>query len=213
MSPDGSTKPPPEEKLLRLLRGKGPKAAAGSAATASSVFGPAAVSVLLVREGSGALASQWPRLAVAGLGALLLVEAGLLATQAMQPLPVVDVPAVSTTDTPSHPVAPLPEAPSLTSSAVHPLFAAPIEVTPVVPTPQTPTKPGPSALASVLSSRLTLMGVISGNPPQAIIEDAQTKKTYFVAPGQSVVEGATLSQVLDNRVILDLNGEQIELSL
>jgi len=60
---------------------------------------------------------------------------------------------------------------------------------------------------------LTLMGIVSGNPAQAIIEDAETKKTYFVTPGQMVVDGAVLERVLDNRVVLDLNGEKIDLTL
>ena len=57
------------------------------------------------------------------------------------------------------------------------------------------------------------MGIMAGNPGQAIIEDTQTKKSYFVSPGQPVVDGAMLDQVLDNRVILDFEGEKIELSL
>ena len=57
------------------------------------------------------------------------------------------------------------------------------------------------------------MGIVSGDPGEAVIEDAETKKTYFVTTGQAVVEGATLERVLDNRVILDLGGEKIELTL
>ena len=57
------------------------------------------------------------------------------------------------------------------------------------------------------------MGIVAGEPAQAIIEDTQTNKTYFVTAGQAVVEGAVLDKVLDNRVILDLDGEKIELSL
>lgn len=70
-----------------------------------------------------------------------------------------------------------------------------------------------SAAAITLASRLTLMGIVSGAPPQAIIEDAQTNKTYFVTEGQRIVGGAVLREVLDNRVLLELNGERIELML
>lgn len=57
------------------------------------------------------------------------------------------------------------------------------------------------------------MGIVSGNPGQAIIEDSQTKKTHFVTVGQVVVEGAVVEQVLDHHVILDLDGEKIDLTL
>ena len=64
-----------------------------------------------------------------------------------------------------------------------------------------------------MAARLTLMGIMAGNPGQAIIEDSQTKKTYFVTVGQGVVEGAVVEKILDNRIQLDLAGEKIELSL
>jgi type II secretory pathway component PulC len=64
-----------------------------------------------------------------------------------------------------------------------------------------------------LVTRLTLSGIVAGDPAQAIIEDTETKKTYFVTAGQPVAEGAVLDQVESNRVILDLNGEKITLSL
>ena len=71
----------------------------------------------------------------------------------------------------------------------------------------------PSGSANLLSSRLTLMGIVSGEPAQAIIADSQTQKTYFVSVGQPVAEGAMLEQILDNRVILNYSGEKIELTL
>ena len=95
------------------------------------------------------------------------------------------------------------------SSASRPLFAAPAGR---AGTPG-PSRSAPSGSAQLLASRLTLTGVISGDPPQAIIEDSQTQKTYFVTVGQALAEGAVLDQVLDNRVILDFQGEKIELNL
>ena len=46
-----------------------------------------------------------------------------------------------------------------------------------------------------------------------IIEDSETKKTFFVTAGQMVIEDAVVEQVLDSRVILTVAGEKIELSL
>jgi len=146
------------------------------------------------------------------LGALLGVEVVVLVVQALRPVPTVTVPVA----VPRQPLVndqtniPQQDIPSLAASASRPLFAPPLgestspSVTPVAP---------PSGLAKLLAARLTLLGVIAGNPAQAIIEDSQTKKTYFVTTGQSVVEGAVLEKVLENHVILDLQGEKIDLTL
>ncbi len=215
MSPDGSTKPPPEEKLLQLIRAKSahPEAAtAGAGATVTVAGVPMAAGVLR----SDKPRFRWPKLLTIGLSLLLAVEGAYLVIQLVQPVPTVSIPEVTvptTVEVGSASPTPL-ELPSLSASASHPLFAAPLEATatPTV-TPQPVGRTPPSDSAKGLSARLTLMGIVAGDPPQAIIEDAQTKKTFFVTPGQPVVDGAMLEQVLDNRVILDFDGEKIELSL
>ena len=70
-----------------------------------------------------------------------------------------------------------------------------------------------SVAAKELAARLNLMGIVAGDQPQAIIEDSQTHKTYFVISGQAVSEGAVVEKVLENRVILSIDGETIELTL
>jgi len=130
----------------------------------------------------------------------------------LRPLPEVRVPAVPEVSPPPAEVPPLADMPSLAASAARPLFqsaAAGASAPGVSPTAGA----GPSDVAKALASRLTLMGIVSGEPPQVVIEDAETKKTYFVTIGQAVVEGAVVEQVLENRVILDLGGEKIDLSL
>jgi len=212
MSPDGSTKPSPEEKLLKLIREKGAKPSPAGSSAASPSAGTAA-SVVLVRDVS--TRSQpwpWPSLAIGGLSVVLMVEIVSLVIQVMRPAPTVRIPTVGTVF-PREPVsvtAAPPEMPSLVTSVTRPLFTPPADLT--ASTVSTP-KSGPSASAKLLATRLTLMGIVSGNPSQAIIEDAQTKKTFFVSKGQAVSDGAVLDQVLDNRVILDLDGEKIELTL
>ena len=67
--------------------------------------------------------------------------------------------------------------------------------------------------AAVYRSRLTLIGVVDGEPPQAIIEDAEGKKTSFVSVGQQVAGGPVVEAITKNRVTLNLNGAKIELSL
>ena len=211
MSPDGSTKPPPEEKLLKLIRGKEPRApvaptmaAAGGGGSRPMVFGTVPIR---------APETRWTTLAAGVFGVAFVLEALYLAVLATRPLPTVTVPAVETLlpPEPGNAAASPPTIPSLATSAPRALFASPV-VVPTIPAPA-PTRAAPSGSARLLASRLTLMGIVSGEPAQAIIEDSQTKKTYFVTIGQSVIEGAVLEQVLDNRVILDLDGEKIELTL
>ena len=204
-------KPLPEEKLLKLIRGKA-HAAAPAAATAAVPPGAGDSGMKRSSAVARARSLMGSRLLIVGLGVLLLIELILLAVQAVRPPPTVTVPepaavsGQSSEDTET----PLPTMPSLAQSVSRPLFASPADV------PQTESsgpRQAPSGLAKTVAARLTLLGIIAGNPGQAIIEDSQTKKTQFVSPGQAVAEGAVVDQVLDNRVILDLQGEKIELSL
>ena len=211
MSPDGSTKPPPEEKLLKLIRGKEAKPAEAPARPAAAEIPlrlVAAIGVPLRRR-----RTRWVTLASGVFGMIFIVEAVCLAIQASRPLPTISAPTLEPPfptepdrETPLNPTAPL-----LADSASASLFASPI-VSAQAPAAPTRAK-GPSGSARALATRLTLMGIVAGEPAQAIIEDTQTNKTYFVTTGQAVVEGAVLDKVLDNRVVLDLDGEKIELSL
>jgi hypothetical protein len=121
----------------------------------------------------------------------------------MPPLPEAPAAAAAQADA-------LPPIPSLAQSASRPLFTASPDVSEAT---SAGPRPAPSGSAALLASRLILLGIIAGNPGQAIIEDSQTKKTYFVSPGQAVVGGAVVDQVQDNRVILDVQGEKIELTM
>jgi len=205
-------KPPPEEKLLKLIRAKGARPPSEPAVSRSQEAGQAATRLATAAEAPKRLRElPWLKVAIGLLGAALCLELSLLFIQALWPLAPVTIPVVATApplgaaDGPT-PVMPLPEdLPSVAASASRPLFA-----------PAAPTEPAqvvPSRSVTQLASRLTLMGIVAGEPAQAIIEDSQTQKTYFVTAGQLVVEGAVVEQVLDNRVVLDLAGEKIELTL
>jgi len=163
-------------------------------------------------------AIPWTRAAVVFLSLMLGIEGVALVRELLRSLPAVTVP----TTNPEHllprqeakaalpqPLDAVPDAPSIAATASAGLFK------PAQPVESAASGAGinPSPSAKQLAARLTLKGIVSGNPPQAIIEDAETKKTYFVSVGQAVVEGALLEQVLDNRVILNLNGEKIDLAL
>ena len=202
MSPDG-LKPPPEEKLLRLIRGKAPQAAPATAPAgraASAAVASSASAQLMARV-------NWSQAATIVLVAVVIVEAVWVVVQLVRPLPdaAVAVPhGLAPTPVPAPQLEPMP---SVAASAARPLFNAPAD------TVAASTRPAMSDSAKLLATRLTLTGIISSDPPQAIIEDTQTQKTYMVTVGQPLAEGAVLEQVLDNRVILDFDGEKVELGL
>jgi len=193
--------------LLRLIRGK-PKVAAGAPAPAGAgTVGVAAVSTAAgARATAGRLSGwRWPQVATVSLSVILGLEVIVLAVQLLRPVPALEqpVPAPAT----GEPVGP-PEMPSLARAASRPLFVTSIETR-----PSSPSRQAPSQSAKQLASRLSLLGIVAGESPQAIIEDSETKRTYFVTAGQTVVEGAVVEEVLDNRVILNLQGEQVEIAL
>ena len=205
MSPDGSTKPSPEERLLRLIRAKGAGASGQTAVAATTIGGGMS---------AAAPALRWPVAVGGGLAVVLAIEIIYLVIQMMRPLPPVHIPPVPDIPTTAPMTEPPPvDVPQLTGNVSRPLFVSSLVTTLPGTLTEPPKTAGPSTQAKDLAARLTLMGIVAGDPAQAVIEDSQTKKTYFVTTGQAVAEGAVLEQVLDNRVILNLNGEQISLSL
>ena len=206
MSPDGFVKPPPEEKLLKLIRGKPPRPSLEAASAAPSVE-TAALGPVVKRPRVSQL--PWTRWAIAIFGAALGLEAVCLGLQVFWPLRAIELPRPAASLASGQDQAPpTPEAlPSLAESVSRPVFS------PISAGSSATAFSPPSGSAKLLASRLTLMGIVAGSPAQAIIADSQTNKTYFVTAGQSVVEGAVVEQVLENHVVLDLGGEKIELVL
>ena len=199
--------PPPEEKLLRLIRGQTSQPSSGTPASAPDAKADARVQAPVLRARRWNF--SWVTGTITALGLILIMEVGGLVMEATRRQPVIvaprqlPVPAASANAS----TTPFDEMPTLASSVSGSVFASsPSSSTASV-------RAMPSATAKQLASRLTLMGIVSGEPAQAIIEDAQTKKTYFAVIGQMVVEGALVEQILQNRVVLDMNGEKIELAL
>ena len=205
MSPDG-LKPPPEERLLRLIRGKIGHAAGGGAASSSPHGAAPAVAIA-----SRTRPFNWSQGVVVALIAIVSCEVVWVVVQLVRPLPPVPVPAVAAVPSTAAATSTPPEAgiPSVAANAARPLFTAPASGEDELSSGRSPM----SGSAKVLAGRLTLTGIVDGTIPQAIIEDTQTQKTYLVSVGQPLAEGAVLDQILDNRVILDFNGEKVELAL
>ncbi len=212
MSPDGSTKPLPEEKLLKLIRERNPRTPMAALAPAAQAAGAARPGLSVGGRAMG-WPVRWSLLASGALAVVLVAELGYFAMQLSRPAPAIVVPLIPpvSADPVGPPAAPV-GVPSLAQSAAPTLFESPLTAA-QQEVRGTSIRRATSEVAKLLASRLTLMGVMAGNPSQAIIEDSQTKKSYFVSPGQPVVDGAVVDQVLDNRVILDLEGEKIELTL
>ncbi len=215
MSPDGSTKSPlPEERLLRLLRGKAARPETDAAALPRPGVAVNAPAAAMTSAGMAARVQQlaWPRLVMTGLGSVLAIEMLVLLIQAVRPLPPLPMPGatVAPAATPAGAEPLSVQIPSITESVSRSLFVAP---TAPASGAASVSRAAPSGSAKQLAARLSLLGIIPGNPAQAIIEDSQTKKSYFVSTGQTVVEGAVLDQVLEAHVILDLQGEKVELTL
>lgn len=223
MSPDGLGKPPPEEKLLQLIRGKGAKrpasasapAPSAAAAVQSAATSMSPVTVVISRPRAGR-SFPWPSVAVAVLSIVLGAEVIGLIVEALWPRPAIETPTIRMPspgiDGGASTATGVEEMASLAASASRPLFAA--SAASSASTGTNPiTRTAPSATAQLLAARLTLMGIVDGNPAQAIIQDSQTQKTYFVNVGQPVIEGAVLEKAVDHRAVLNLNGEAIELAL
>ena len=95
--------------------------------------------------------------------------------------------------------------PSLASAATRPLFAAQDRASAAADVP--------SSTVGGLNGSWNLLGIIPGSPAQAIVEDAQTKKTYVVQPGERLAGGWVVERIAEDRLILDAQGATVELSL
>jgi hypothetical protein len=62
---------------------------------------------------------------------------------------------------------------------------------------------------SELTKNLILVGIYWGAHPEAMIEDAEAKKTYFLKRGD-MVNGLRIRSILKDRIILEYQGEQME---
>ncbi len=236
MSPDGS-KSPPEERLLKLIRGKalpgaGPQGGSASATptsespapvsrTATEAMSVSAPNMRMPVTVTLGLPGWWLRVVQVALGAVIVGELVTLVVVLTRPTPTIASTAITPTTPPS--VAPsttvqelTAPVPSIAAAVSRPMFIS--HTGAAASSPGTAVRPigSPSADAKALVSRLSLTDIMDMGPgysAQAIIEDAQTKKTFVVTTGQSLIEGLVVSEIRNNRVMLDLNGEVIELSL
>lgn len=63
-----------------------------------------------------------------------------------------------------------------------------------------------------LSEKFSLVGIISGDIPQAVIENKQAQKTYYLKEGESF-SGIKVEQINEGKVSINYHGRQVELFL
>ncbi|MEK6714711.1 MAG: hypothetical protein AABY43_01530 [Candidatus Omnitrophota bacterium] len=73
------------------------------------------------------------------------------------------------------------------------------------------TKPQ-SGINTDLLKDISLVGIIAGDTPQAIIEDKKTQKTYYLNKGQ-FIEEMQVEDIQEGKIILNYRGEKFELYL
>lgn len=77
--------------------------------------------------------------------------------------------------------------------------------------PQETARPQSSADLNLIQD-LTLVGVISGENPQVIIEDKKSQKTYYLTKGQSLGQ-FQIEDIQEGKAILSYEGQKFELYL
>ncbi|MFA5338348.1 MAG: hypothetical protein WC330_08435 [Candidatus Omnitrophota bacterium] len=68
------------------------------------------------------------------------------------------------------------------------------------------------AVSADLIKDINLVGIISGEDPQAIIEDKKAQKTYYLRKGQFIGE-LRLEDIAGEKIILNYEGQRYELYL
>jgi len=93
----------------------------------------------------------------------------------------------------------------------YPAYAAVISSRSLFKTESAPAAPAVNQSASLLG-KFNLVGIMPGDRSQAIIEDKQTMKTYYLFKGDSF-DGAIVEDIGDGRVVLESGGERVNLVL
>jgi len=80
------------------------------------------------------------------------------------------------------------------------------------PQEQIKTESPQEAFNAGLSKDISLIGIISGDNPQAVIEDKKTQKTFYLNKGQFIGE-FQVEDIQEGKIILNHNSQKYELYL
>ena len=194
----------PEERLLRLIRGKPATAPPAPSAPAHA----APTTRLWPMRGTPSWSTVLPVCNVV-LGVVL---AGFLSAIVWRLLQPVHLPEVAASAQPLE----LPPQPSLPPA----LDPAPFQQRQLFQPPLGGPEPASAGASSANAQQaqaalttLTLMGIVDGHPPQAIIADSATQKSYFVSAGETFGAGIQVKQIGDGHVTLSFQGAEVDLHL
>lgn len=209
------TEPTPEENLLRHIRKHPPPKKSETPAPRVGAVSLPAVSLAGMEKGSGlARTVQMGLAAVIGIN-LLAFGGGIVAHRArLQQInqlerefvlgPTEEIGKISS----AKPVSPPEPAEPFES------YAQTFQTKQLFRYLAAPPVPKPKSKGPVRNriSELTLTGVVSAPRPQVIIDDSASKKSYFLKKGDAVADLKVI-EILEGRVILEIEGERHELAL
>lgn len=70
----------------------------------------------------------------------------------------------------------------------------------------------PAAVGAAVAGSINLVGIISGENPQAVIEDKKTQKTYYVSKGQMAGD-FLVEDIGEGKIVMNYLGQRFELYL
>lgn len=110
---------------------------------------------------------------------------------------------------------PVPSKPVIEEPAIMPydFYADAIKKRPIFAGAQDSGQQRPAAILNQdLTKDFVLMGIISGDNPQAVIENKKAQKTYYLNKGQ-FIDGFQVADIQEGKVILGYDGQKFELYL
>jgi len=69
-----------------------------------------------------------------------------------------------------------------------------------------------AAVSADIAGDMNLVGIISGENPQAVIEDKKNQRTYYLSEGQMIGD-LRVDSIQEGKIILDRMGQKFELHL
>lgn len=190
----------PEEKLLRLIKGERKKPAEAGEEISRKKLAPA----VNFREFAAFFTARRAVTVILVLSCLYLVFTFIYPLVFLKQIKLPEVPAGKTIE---EETAQKTEAKTLDSyleaAAGKEIFSGVTSAGTIGPV---------TGVNADLVKDLNLVGVITGDNPQAIIEDKRAQKTYYLNKGQFIGE-FQIDDVQEGKVILDYQGQKFELHL
>lgn len=208
------TESSPEERLLRLIRGPASRPQDASQ-DVRPTDQPSVARRSRAKEGPwrARATPSWSAVLPVCNGVLGLLLAGFLAAIVWRLLQPVHLPQTAAAAQPLELPPQPPPAPALDSAPFQQrqLFQPPLGGQETTSNTSASSANTPQAQAALAT--LTLMGIVDGHPPQAIIADTAAQKSYFVTAGETFGAGIQVKKIGDGRVTLSYQGVETDLHL